>query len=66
MLVFKILVIEPYQFTPKSKERGQAWTDVTRNVTNALKVDYVVSQRSARGRFNLKCEQHKAKQRNLT
>ena len=53
MLVFKILVIEPYQFTPKSKERGQAWTDVTRNVTNALKVDYVVSQRSARGRFNL-------------
>ena len=30
----------------------------------ALETDYVVSQRSARHRFNLLCEKHKAKQRN--
>ena len=28
LLVREILVIEPYQFTPKSKERGQAWTEI--------------------------------------
>ena len=64
LLVREILVIEPYRFTPKSKERGQAWTEVARNVTKALETDYVVFQRSARDRFNLLREKHKAKQRN--
>ena len=42
LLVREILVIEPYQLILKSKERGQAYTEVARNVTKAL--DYVVSQ----------------------
>ena len=33
-------------------------------MTKALEADYVVSQRSARDRFNLLCKKHKAKQRN--
>ena len=64
MLVREILVIEPDQSTPKSKEQVQAWTEVARNVTKALEVGYAVSQRSARDRFNLLCEMYKAKQRN--
>ena len=64
LVVREILVIEPYQFIPKSKERGQAWTEVARNVTNALETNYVVSQRSAMDRFNLLSEKHKAKQQN--
>ena len=51
-LVHEILVFEPYQFTPKCKERWQGWTEVARNVTKALETDYVVSQRSARDRFS--------------
>ena len=35
LLVREIVVIEPYRFTPKSNERGQAWTEVARNVTKA-------------------------------
>ena len=63
-VVREILVIQPYQFISKSKERWQGWTEVARNVTNALETDYVVSQRSARDRFNLLSEKHKEKQRN--
>ena len=33
-------------------------------MTKALETDHVVSQRSARDRFNLLCEKHKAKQQN--
>ena len=33
-------------------------------MTKALETDYAVSQRSARDRFNLLCEKHKAKQQN--
>ena len=62
LLVCEILVFESDQFTLKSKEQGQAWIEVARNVTN--ETDYVVSQRSAKDRFNLLCEKHKAKQRN--
>ena len=57
-------MIEPDQFTLKSKEQVQAWTEVARNVTKALEVDYVVSQRSARDRFNLLYEMYKGKLRN--
>ena len=53
VLVREIKMIEPYQFTPKDKERGQAWTEVAKNVTKPFETDYVVSQRSARDRFNL-------------
>ena len=63
LLVREILVIEPYQFIPKSKERGQTWAEVARNVTKALGTGYVVSQKLTRYRFNLLCEKHKAKQR---
>ena len=33
-------------------------------MTKALETDHLESQRSARVRFNLLCEKHKAKQRN--
>ena len=44
LLVREILVIEPHQLTPKSKEWDQAWTELARNVIKALETDYVVSQ----------------------
>ena len=43
LLFHEILVIKHYQFTPKSKEWWQAWTEVARNVTKALGADYVDS-----------------------
>ena len=56
LLVPEVLPIKPHQFTPKSKEPGQAWTEIGRNVIKALETDYVVLQRSGRDRFNLLCE----------
>ena len=56
LLVPEVLPIKPHQFTPKSKEPGQAWTEIGRNVIKALQTDYVVLQRSGRDRFNLLCE----------
>ena len=44
LLVREILVIEPHQLTPKSKEWDQAWTELARNVIKALETDYVVFQ----------------------
>ena len=31
------LLIEPYQFTPKSKERGPSWTEAAGNVTKSFR-----------------------------
>ena len=55
--VCEILKIKHYQFTTKSKEWGQAWTEVARNVTKDLETDYAVSQKSARDRFNLELDE---------
>ena len=56
LLVPEVLPIKPHQFTPKSKEPVQAWTEIGRNVIKALETDYVVLQRSGRDSFNLLCE----------
>lgn len=64
ILTREILVIEPYQFTPKSKERGQSWSEVALNVKQALLPEsYNITQRSSRDRFNLLLAKHKTKQR---
>ena len=63
LLVREILVVEPYQYPTKSKERGNAWTAIATNLQQMLEPGSQVSQRSARDRFNLLVTKHKTKQR---
>ena len=50
-LLREILCEEPYQYKPKSKERGNVWSKIAGNLNDLP--SFNVTQRAVRDRFNL-------------
>jgi len=59
LLLREILVVEPFKFKAKTKERGQAWQEICDNV-NKLN-GFTVTSRSVRDKFKVLEDRHKAK-----
>ena len=60
-LLREILCEEPYQYKPKSKERGNVWSKIAGNLNDLP--SFNVTQRAVRDRSNLLIIKHKQKQR---
>ena len=52
-LVREILITEPYQHKPGSRESGKAWETIAENLRKSDKRRFTVTQRSVRDRFKL-------------
>ncbi|XP_065063707.1 uncharacterized protein LOC135690167 [Rhopilema esculentum] len=50
-LVTELLVVEPYNHKPGSKERGLAWKQIAENLNSIPEQDFRVTARSVRDRF---------------
>ena len=46
-----VLLVEPYVHKPQSKERGQAWRTVTKNIKSLEQPVFKVAIRAVRDRF---------------
>ena len=65
----EILVEEPYQYKPKSKERGQIWKRIAYNLNTLKEPKFTVNHRSVRERYNIlekKCKEKEAEERNAS
>ena len=51
MLCREVLLFEPYQFKPRSHERGNAWKAIAENLNASVTFSFKVDARSMRERF---------------
>ena len=51
ILCREVLVFEPYQFKPRSHERGNAWKAISENLNASIKLSFKVNARSMRERL---------------
>ena len=63
LLVREIMVLEPYQHKPGSRESGGAWEKIAENLRKIDSPRFLVTQRSVRDRFKLLISRFKVSQR---
>lgn len=63
MLCREVLVVQPFQYRPKSAERGNAWTSVACELNKIQEIRFAVSQKAVRDRLKLLIERFKRKMR---
>ncbi|KAK3715489.1 hypothetical protein QZH41_002227 [Actinostola sp. cb2023] len=63
ILCTEILVLEPFKFPKRSKERGDIWGEVCANLNTLSEPRFKVTKRSVRDRFTLLQTKHKEKVR---
>ena len=51
ILLAEISTVEPYKFRPGTKERGNAWREVSENLNNIKEMGFKTTNRSVRDRF---------------
>ena len=51
ILCREVLVFEPYQFKPRSHERGNAWKAISENLNASITLSFKVNARSMRERL---------------
>ena len=62
MLCREVLLFEPYQFKPRTKERRNAWKAISENLMASKTVNFKVDARSVRERLlNVVIPRHKVK-----
>ena len=59
----EVLVMEPFQFPYRSKERGEVWNEIASNLNGLVELKFKVTKRSVRDRLTLLQEKYKAKMR---
>lgn len=65
LLCREILLVEPYNHKPSTRERGQAWDTIAGDLNCITEVVFNVSKRSVRDRYNLLLEKFKKQERYL-
>ena len=63
VLCREVLVVQPYQYRPKSAERGSAWTSIANELNAVQEIRFCVTQKAVRDRMKLLVERHKKKTR---
>ena len=63
LLCREILLVEPYQHKPSTRERGQAWYTIAADLNCITEVNFSVTKRSVRDRFNLLVDKFKKQER---
>ena len=63
VLCREVLVAQPYQYRPKSAERGSAWTSIANELNAVQEIRFCVTQKAVRDRMKLLVERHKKKTR---
>lgn len=65
MLCREVLLFEPYQFKPRSRERGNAWKAISENLTacSSNNMNFKVDARAVRERVGVIIVKHKQKSR---
>ena len=53
MLCREVLLCEPYQFKPRTRERGTAWKAISKNLMASETVNFLVHARAIRERLLL-------------
>ena len=61
MLCGQVLVMEPYQYPYRRKERGDVWTQIGVNLSGLDHPKFKVNKRSVRVRLTLLITKHKEK-----
>ena len=61
LLCREVLDIGPYQFKMKSPERGKAWETISNNLNTTTCLEFRVTPRSVRDRYNLLTKKLQAK-----
>ena len=65
-LIRELLLVEPYQHKPQSRERGQAWKDIVDNLNKLEKPKFKVAVRAVRDRFVKLTDKYKQNEREET
>ena len=65
MLCREVLLFEPYQFKPRTRERRNAWKAIPENLMVSKTVNFKVDARTVRERFlNVAITRHEVKTKN--
>ena len=59
----EVLVVQPFQWQPKTQERGQAWTKIANELNAINHLRFTVNQKSVRDRLKLLIQRFKRKTR---
>ena len=65
LLCREILLVEPYNHKPSTRERGQAWDTIAADLNCIKEVIFNVNKRSVRDRYNLLVDKFKKQERHL-
>ena len=63
LMLREALTSEPYNFKPKSSERGQGWESIAAHLNSLKRPEFRVTSRAVRDRYALLISPHKLKQR---
>ena len=65
LLCREVLLVEPFNHKPSTRERGQAWDTIADDLNSITDVKFSVNKRSVRDRFNLLVDKFKKQERDL-